>query len=110
MYKRYWFALLAMTVLSPLGLLAKGTAWGEWAAEDLEEMLGYVPQGIERAGEWWQALFPDYSVKFLGEGHIAEMGGYILSALIGSLMVYGLTFILFKMVSNSKKEVRGRCE
>lgn len=108
MYKRYLVVLLAMAVLSPLGLLAEGTAWGEWAAEDLQETLGYVPRGIERAGEWWQALFPDYSVKFLGEGHIAEMGGYILSAFIGSAMVYGLTLILLKAVGSSRKEVQGR--
>jgi len=34
MLKRYWLALAALVILSPLGLLADGTAWGEWGGDD----------------------------------------------------------------------------
>lgn len=105
--RRYWVALFAMIVLSPLGLLADGTAWGEWGGEDLQATLGYVPQGIEKAGEWWQAIFPDYSVPFLGQGQLAQQSGYILSAIIGSAVIYGITLLLAKVIGRSNKEIRG---
>jgi len=106
MVKRYWYVLVAMMVLSPLGILAKDTKWGEWATDELKETLGYVPQGIEQAGDWWHAIFPDYSIPFLGEGRLAEHGGYILSAIIGSAVIYGITLALTKVLSLSHKAVR----
>ncbi|VBB07676.1 biosynthesis cobalamin cbim cobalt precursor signal nickel membrane abc protein [Lucifera butyrica] len=93
MYKRYWFILALLVICSPLGLLANGTAWGEWDRQDLKETLGYVPQGLEQLSNRWQAIFPDYNIHFLGEGTLSSFAGYILSALIGSLLVY--TLILF---------------
>lgn len=88
-----------LILLTPLGLLAEGAAWGEWAAEELNEMLGFVPAGIESAGQWWAAFFPDYSIPFLGEGRIGETIGYMLSAFIGSLLAYGLTLLLMKRMT-----------
>lgn len=29
-----WFGLSGLMILSPLGLLAAGTAWGEWGVDD----------------------------------------------------------------------------
>ena len=75
MYRRYGLILLGMVLLTPLGLLARGSAWGEWGTEELEQLLGFVPQGVEKASGWWQALLPDYSLKFLGEGRLAESAG-----------------------------------
>ncbi len=49
--------LLALIALTPLGLLAKGEAWGEWDAagvrEQIKQVQGteYVPQGIAQAEE-----------------------------------------------------------
>jgi cobalt/nickel transport system permease protein len=38
-----WAGLIALVVLTPLGLLAPGTAWGEWSREELEQLgLGYI--------------------------------------------------------------------
>ena len=50
-----WVGLLALVALSPLGLLAKGEAWGEWDARSIRtqiqkaEKRDYVPQGIAEA-------------------------------------------------------------
>lgn len=47
--------LAALIVATPLGLLAAGTAWGEWDAEELADTdffgsaLGYTPAGMETA-------------------------------------------------------------
>ena len=98
MDRRYWLALVVMALLSPLGLLAHGGAWGEWGAEELEKLLGFVPAGIESAAGWWQGLLPDYSVKLLGEGRLAERAGYLICALLGSALVYGVTVAYLRFV------------
>lgn len=79
----------ALIAATPLGLLATGDAWGEWAAEDLAEMVGYTPSGL--AGGWeWSSLMPDYTV-----GSLPEWIGYILSAVIGA----ALLVIIFRLIS-----------
>ena len=55
---RFWYALAALVLLSPLGLLAAGTAWGEWGLGDLAKTRGRVPVGLESlAGAWRHAPF-----------------------------------------------------
>jgi len=105
MHKRYWFILLVFALLSPLGLLASGTAWGEWDADGLKETLGYVPQGMEQLESFWQAIFPDYSMQFLGDGTIGQYTGYILSALIGSAIIYAVMLLIAKVLVTPKKQL-----
>jgi len=90
MQRKYIIILFILAIISPLGLLAQGTAWGEWGPEDMNELLGYVPQGINQAQEWWKAIFPDYTIPYLGEEKIFESIGYICSAIIGSTLIYGM--------------------
>ena len=90
------FALTAILIAaSPLGLLAQGTAWGEWGADEISAIvtngktLGYTPQGLSK-GWTLQALLPDYAVSGFN-----EIIGYILSAIIGT----ALLIIIFKLLS-----------
>jgi hypothetical protein len=101
MYRRYWWVLGMMLILTPLGLLAEGTAWGEWGREDLAAMLGFVPQGIEQGNAWWQAYIPNYGVKLLGEGSVAQSVGYVISAFFGSMLVYIATLCYTKLVTRN---------
>jgi hypothetical protein len=102
MPKKYFMIIGILILLTPLGLLAEGAAWGEWDMGELKETLGFIPAGIENAGEWWKALLPDYAIPFLGEGIVSESAGYILSALVGSVLVYGITLVIMRtMVSRS---------
>ena len=48
--------MLLLIILTPLGLLAAGTAYGEWAPEELKERVGYVPPGLEKLSDLWHAL------------------------------------------------------
>lgn len=90
------FALVAvLTAATPLGLLATGTAWGEWGADEIAEVvtngsaLGYTPSGL--ANGWsLDALMSDYTL-----GGMSETAAYILSAVIG----VALLIIIFKLVS-----------
>ncbi|MDR3368136.1 cobalt transporter CbiM [Rhodoferax sp.] len=101
-----WYTLAGLMVLSPLGLLAAGTAWGEWGAEDFtnaearQQMLqasanvappATVPQGLERLSSVWTPPFPDYAPSFM---HNASFG-YILSAVFGT----GLILLAFLLIS-----------
>lgn len=86
--KKIRYVLIALVALSPLGLLAEGTAFGEWSAEELAEMMTNVPAGIEN-GFSFEALFSDYTIPGT---NIAV--GYILSAITALLIFY----ILGKMI------------
>ncbi len=101
MYRRYWLVFAILILVTPLGLLAEGTAWGEWGSDDLSAVLGYVPQGIAQADSWWKAAFPDYSVKFLGQGLMADQLGYIISAALGSVLIYAAVLVYGRIVAKT---------
>ena len=90
------FALLvALIVLSPLGLLASGTAWGEWGADEISEVvhggqaLGFTPTGMQ-GGFSFESPIPDYAMA-----GVPEVVGYIISAIAG----VAILVILFKLLS-----------
>ena len=94
------FGLIAALIcLTPLGLLAAGTAWGEWGTDEIKNIisggkpLGYVPEGMQN-GFSFRALMPDYSVSGL-----PGWAGYILSAVAGVAVL----LIIFKIVGSSRK-------
>lgn len=104
--RRLWLGLAALMIASPLGLLAAGTAWGEWGVEDFanpETRMAIlnasgqvappeaVPPGLERLASLWTAPIPDYAPSFL---HSASVG-YILSAMLGC----GLILLAFLLLS-----------
>ncbi|MEY2583410.1 MAG: cobalt/nickel transport system permease protein [Ilumatobacteraceae bacterium] len=87
---RWRWALIGlgtMVVLTPLGLVAPGTAFGEDAPNDLnlhKYGLGTVPTGLRHyAGFWHNALFDGYT--FGNDKH--PVAGYLVSAGLGSLMI-----------------------
>ncbi|SHJ31308.1 PDGLE domain-containing protein [Propionispora hippei] len=106
MVKRYIWFLVAMILLTPLGMLAEGTAWGEWGSEELQTVLGYVPQGVVKVGGLWNAWLPDYSLEALGTGKAGGIAGYLLSAIIGSLLSYCIVLLLVKPLAQQSKDRR----
>lgn len=92
--------IVFLICLTPLGLLAAGTAWGEWGTGEIAltsaaglNPLGYVPEGMNN-GFSFKTFFPDYSVPGLG-----EVSGYILSAVAGSAIL----IILFRVLLSQMK-------
>lgn len=84
------FILLALLIaLVPLGLIAQGTAWGEWDISEIASATGYAPAGMKN-GFSFASLLPDYSFQGL-----PEVAGYYLSAVIGT----GLLIIIFRLSS-----------
>jgi cobalt/nickel transport system permease protein len=103
-YKTLFMPLIVMVLLTPLGLLATGTAWGEGSADDIKEQLGYIPQGLAAMANKWNALMPDYSLPVLGQGNAGAVTGYILSAVVGILFITALIFITSKVVLKAQDE------
>lgn len=85
--------IIALIFLSPIGLIANGTAWGEWNVNELKKTLGYIPKGMEK-GFNFNAIINGYSLY-----GFSQLIGYIFSALIGVLII----FIIFKLITLSKK-------
>jgi hypothetical protein len=84
-YRKGWIALLVMAVLTPLGIIAIGGAWGEWDLQTVEELSGHAPEGMRKAQEARpDAPLPDYEVPGLGEGPFGSGIGTILTALVGA--------------------------
>ncbi len=90
-----WLALAAIIALTPLGLLAKGTAWGEWSPLELAAKAGYLPSGFASTGTEGSGgfrLLPDY---------LREHGGlaYVLAALAGVAIVVLLALVLGRLLA-----------
>ena len=80
-FKIFYGLLLGLIVLSPLGLLASGTAWGEWSTRELSQRLQTAaPTGMTH-GVHFNALFSDYAIHGLNLPL-----GYILSAITAVLI------------------------
>jgi len=96
---KYLYIIIGILILAtPIGLLAKGTAWGEWGAEEISNLVGFVPKGMEE-GFQFNSPIPDYSFGFL-----KEYLGYILSAIIGVTII----LIIFKVLGkiNLKRNIK----
>lgn len=98
-----------MIVLSPLGLLAPGGAFGEDAPQDLDlgkYGLRAVPAGLEKWNSFWShAVLGGYG--FHSGDH--PVLGYILSAIVGAVVV-GLVILLTCFVIRQLRPSKGGSE
>jgi cobalt/nickel transport protein len=89
-YRRFWMALIVMALVSPIGLylpqiMKAGPAWGEWGMEEIKQMIGYAPAGMEKYADIWKAPIPDYALPGQEQAPLSHLSlSYILSALVGS--------------------------
>lgn len=92
--RRLWVTVALLMLLTPLGVLAAGTAWGEWSASKLsadhsnsaitaspqsQSVLDTVPAGLQRLSAIWTAPIPAYAPPFVKSAGL----GYLLSAAFG---------------------------
>ena len=87
--RRLWLAIAALMLLTPLGIIAAGSAWGEWSPTPVEHAASNapaadasapaVPLGVERLSKLWTAPFPAYAPGFVRSRRF----GYLLSAMFG---------------------------
>jgi cobalt/nickel transport system permease protein len=98
-WRGVWIGLIVLMLISPIGLLAPGTAWGEWGAEELTGMgLSSIPQGLAKLSTLWNAPLPDYDLPSMGNTTVA----YVLSAVVG-ILITCLVVWLFSLLVIGKK-------
>ena len=97
------YFIIFLLILTPLGLLAEGTAFGEWSNEELLEILNktnpgaLLPKGLERGFEF-NSIFPDYTI------HNTNLSiGYILSAVTAILIFFILGKIIQTVIQSKSK-------
>ena len=93
-----------LIVASPLGLLAPGTAWGEWGTQQLKERgLAAVPTGLQKLSGLWGAPLAGYNLPLLGNTNL----GYLLSAVTGILMVGFVVWLFTRLLTAGTREQHG---
>ena len=93
-----WVALGTLLILTPLGILAAGSAWGEWLASDYanpairqqiaasslhQAAPARAPEGLERLSTLWTAPFAHYAPPYVRSATF----GYLLSGMFGAGLV-----------------------
>ena len=103
-WKQLMFGLGVLILLSPLGLLAEGTAWGEWGGEDIRASLGFVPAGMEKFSEFWQPLlFRDYGLVGWSHSFWQQALIYVASATAALALIVVITYFSLKFLAKGGK-------
>lgn len=94
--KVFYIVLFLIALITPLGLIAQGDAWGEWDITTLvgelqkSHMTPHKPNGMVH-GFSFDALFSDYSIHGL-----PPVIGYILCAIIAILLLTLVYKVIFQ--------------
>ncbi len=100
--RRLWWGLAVLVLLSPVGLIASGTAWGEWAADEIQSKLGFVPSGFAKLEGIWNSVFPDYTMPGLS-GASGAIVSYVVSAAIGVAITGVIIHLLSRILVKREK-------
>jgi cobalt/nickel transport system permease protein len=113
-YRPLWVGLAMLMILTPLGLLTVGSAWGEWSPKDFHDPVkrqqiaaasGHVapppdvPLGMEKLATVWTAPIPAYAPAVLRSTSF----GYMMSALLGGGVVILTLQALLWMIARSEQ-------
>ena len=102
---KFWIGLAILIVLSPIGLILPehfkaGSAWGEWGAQEMQKLVGYIPQGLEKLSSLWSAPMPDYAFKGWEEKGLPHLSfAYIISAIIGIGIIAAIVIGIGKLLT-----------
>jgi cobalt/nickel transport system permease protein len=83
---------VAVAVLTPIGLIAPGFAFGEGSPDDLQNQFGYVPQGVQDLSGMFSAPFSGYNLPLpffsdAGAPLWRTALGYEIAGLLGMLVL-----------------------
>ena len=106
--KRILVVLLCLCMITPIGILTPmffnaGNAWGEWSANTVKDLVGYVPEGLAKYSDVWKAPLTDYTVNRMDKSMLHRSGYYMVSGLIGATICYALMLIISKLIIRNGK-------
>lgn len=104
-----WTAVAALMVLTPLGILAAGSAWSEWGPEAFSNSAArhqmaaasgdvapplQAPAGLQKLSSFWTAPMPRYAPPVLKSSSF----GYLLSAMTGTGLIIFASLLLGRLL------------
>ncbi len=97
-----------MALLTPLGVILPrifdaGAAWGEWGVDQLEQLLGYTPEGLKKLSDLWKAPAPYYSFGGKDASMTLQMLSYVASGVLGVLAVALVVFLIARFTAKHDK-------
>ncbi len=107
---KLWIGIIILVILCPIGLILPehfkaGSAWGEWSADEMQKLVGYIPKGLEKLSNLWKAPIPDYAFKGWEEKGMKHLSvAYITSAVIGIGLTVLSMFLLGKMLAKKDEK------
>jgi cobalt/nickel transport system permease protein len=111
--RKLWIAVALLMLLTPLGILAAGEAWGEWSASEFSSTNGRAriaatsqdvpvrasaPRGLERLSSLWTAPIPAYAPQFVK----SRLFGYLLSAMFGVGILSALSLAVQRLLQRRR--------
>ena len=119
--RKLWLALAVLLVLTPAGILAVGSAWGEWTARDFADPQARAqiatasrnqapprraPSGLERLESLWTAPIAGYAPGFIRNASL----GYLASALAGVGLIVACGILLQRAWGRARRRRRSFLE
>jgi cobalt/nickel transport system permease protein len=117
--KKLWVGFALVLTVTPLGLLALGSAWGEWTIKDFSNAAARaqiaaasgqhalprgVPSGLERWSSLWKAPFSGYQPPLVRNAYV----GYLVSAAAGAgliiLLILLMSFVLSRRSTRARRK------
>ena len=118
-YRPLLAGLALLMILTPLGLLTVGSAWGEWSPKDFHDPVtrrqiatasghlappGDAPLGMEKLATVWTAPIPAYAPAVLR----STAFGYMMSALLGGgVIILTLQGLMWMIARSAQAASRG---
>lgn len=106
---KLWIGIVALIILSPLGLILPqhfkaGSAWGEWGVDEIQKLAGYIPKGLEKLSSLWNAPVPDYAFHGWEEKGLSRLSfAYIISAILGIVIIVTAVLLIGKILAKKGK-------
>ncbi len=106
--KKILIVLLLLCLITPIGILLPmvfnaGDAWGEWSAQTLKELIGYVPHGLTKYSDLWKAPVSDYTLNSSDKSIVHQSGFYIVSGILGATVTYIVMLLIARLITKNEK-------
>ncbi len=107
-HTKFWIGIGILILLAPIGLILpevfrSSGSWGEWGVDKIKNVAGYIPEGMKKLSQKWSAPISDYAFHGWDKG-VKGYIAYIVSGLLGVIIVAGLTYLFAKIIKKDKGE------
>ncbi|MCX6233383.1 MAG: cobalamin biosynthesis protein [Bacteroidetes bacterium] len=106
--KKILVFLIVLVLITPAGIFLPmffdaGDAWGEWSAQTVKGIIGYVPEGLAKYTDTWKAPVSDYTLDGNDPSLSRQSVYYIISGIAGAAIALAVTWLLSKIIIRNEK-------